>query len=187
MGASAHIVVPGIRWWSLPGMMPFWNVPGLWAASLANNRDFSDQTNISGKTRALPEATPETVTSPPFQEVPDSKTLPTTPEADFWLAQGKAHQEEEEEISLAAQYQFIGPRHRDPSDDRDKLGSDATLDLTATIHDLAFKGLALRFGVKNIFDTTTYEPAPINTYIGDYPRTGRMWWLSLIMDDGEWP
>ncbi len=83
---------------------------------------------------------------------------------------------------LALYYGFVGDRNREVIDVRDKLVSNNTVNLTGNIFNLWQKGLTLRAGAKNLFDSDVRLPAPANTYPEDYPRAGREWLMSLVYD-----
>ncbi|MCK4389270.1 MAG: TonB-dependent receptor [Desulfobacterales bacterium] len=83
------------------------------------------------------------------------------------------------QYSIALQYRYVGECTRAPDDRRDKLDAYDTLDLTASIFNLGFKGMTLRAGIKNLFDEDIVYPSPAGTYPEDYPRPGREWWLKV--------
>ncbi|CAK0743892.1 hypothetical protein CCP3SC1AL1_1250001 [Gammaproteobacteria bacterium] len=84
---------------------------------------------------------------------------------------------------LALHDTFVGNRNRDVNDTRNKLGSSNIVSLTGSI--LNFwqkKGLTMRIGANNLFNSDVRLPAPMNTYPGDYPQAGREWWMSILYD-----
>ncbi|CAK0770468.1 iron complex outermembrane recepter protein [Gammaproteobacteria bacterium] len=83
---------------------------------------------------------------------------------------------------LALHYGFVGDRNREASDTRDKLGSNHTVNLTGSISNLWQKGLTLRLGANNFFNSDVRLSSPANTYPEDYPRAGREWWMSVTYD-----
>jgi len=82
-------------------------------------------------------------------------------------------------LSIALHDRFVGRRTRRFDDWRNPLSHYNTVDFTVSAFNLGIKGLALRGGIKNLFDDEVIYPAPVNTYIGDLPRPGRQWWLAL--------
>ncbi len=83
------------------------------------------------------------------------------------------------DFSLNGQYRFTGEKDRAAVDTRSALESLNTIDITASFFNLMTDQLTLRVGVNNLFDNNIFYPAPINTYVNDYPQPGREWWTSL--------
>jgi len=81
--------------------------------------------------------------------------------------------------SLAFQYRYVGKRSRYPEDYRTRLNDYHTMDLTASVFHLPVKGMTIRCGVKNLLNADVVFPAHPYTYLDDYPRPGRQWWLAL--------
>jgi outer membrane receptor for ferrienterochelin and colicins len=84
--------------------------------------------------------------------------------------------------SIDVLYRYVDDRHRAPSDPRKDLEGYATTGVTVSRFDLAREGLTVRFGVHNLFDEEVTNPAPANTYAGDYPRPGRTWFMHVSVD-----
>lgn len=80
---------------------------------------------------------------------------------------------------LNLQFASVGERTRSAEDGREELDGYNTLDLVLNVNNLAYKGLDLRVGVKNMTDADVRYPAAAGTYAEDYPRDGRNWWLQL--------
>ncbi|MEN8171213.1 MAG: TonB-dependent receptor [Pseudomonadota bacterium] len=76
------------------------------------------------------------------------------------------------------QLRYVGLRNRESSDSRSALESYSSVDATISHLNLV-PGMTLRAGVKNMFDQDIRYPAPVNTYVGDYPRPGQQWWVDL--------
>lgn len=83
---------------------------------------------------------------------------------------------------LALYYGWVGDRNREVIDVRDKLGSNHTVNLTGSVFNVWQKGLTLRVGANNLFNSDIRLPSPANTYPEDYPRAGREWWMSMVYD-----
>jgi len=83
------------------------------------------------------------------------------------------------DFSLNGQYRFTGEKDRVVADTRSVLESFNTIDITASFFNFLSNQLTFRVGVKNLFDEDLFYPAPINTYVDDYPQPGREWWTSL--------
>ncbi len=84
------------------------------------------------------------------------------------------------DYSLGVYYHYVGSRNRALNDGRGNLEAYHTLDLTANMFNLfSVNALTLRFGVKNLFDDNIVYPAPANTYVDDYPRQERSYWLQF--------
>ncbi|MBF0369825.1 MAG: TonB-dependent receptor [Magnetococcales bacterium] len=111
----------------------------------------------------------------------DSATGQELEGAANWLANAGLVYQPVTDYALYLQYHYVGRRHREVGDDRDKLGAFGTLDLTGHIHNLWHPGLTLRLGVKNLFDADVTHPAPAETYPEDFPREGQEFWLGLTM------
>jgi len=60
---------------------------------------------------------------------------------------------------------------RQPGDPRSAVGGLALLNLSVRVHDL-YRSLELGGVVRNLFDETWFDPAPIRGLPGDYPRQG---------------
>ncbi|MEA3521487.1 MAG: TonB-dependent receptor [Campylobacterota bacterium] len=65
---------------------------------------------------------------------------------------------------------YVSSRKRALDDDRDKLDGYALFDQTFSYY---YKTLSLSVSIKNLFDTQYEYPAPVKTYVNDYPRIGR--------------
>ena len=84
---------------------------------------------------------------------------------------------------FGVQFKAIGDRKREPADSRFKLDGYNTLDITANAFNLGVKGLSLRTGIKNLFDSDVVYPSPLVSfpagsplrpaYQDDYPQLGR--------------
>ena len=95
------------------------------------------------------------------------------------------------QYNVAGQYRYVGKRNRAPNDPREDLAAYQTLDVTVTAKDLfggnVLRNLAVRGGVKNIFDADVVYPASLTNFGGsiipsypeDYPRPGREYWLQM--------
>jgi len=73
----------------------------------------------------------------------------------------------------------VGKRNRAADDPRDKLAGYDTIDVTGTVENLFLRGLTLRAGGKNVFDTDVRYPSGFPGYPEDYPQPGREWWVQL--------
>ena len=80
---------------------------------------------------------------------------------------------------INSQYRHVGNRNRDPSDNRAELKGYDTFDFTGGIMNLGVRRLDLHIGIKNVFNNQIVYPSPLNTYVDDYPRPGRQWWLQV--------
>jgi iron complex outermembrane receptor protein len=79
-------------------------------------------------------------------------------------------------FSSGSVLKYVGPRQRASDDPRDALDGYALFDQTFSYH---YDHLTLSLIVKNLFDTQYEDPAPLDTYVNDYPRQGRSAWLSF--------
>ncbi len=70
---------------------------------------------------------------------------------------------------------YVSARSRAENDSRDALEGYALLDQSFSY---TYKAVNLTASVKNIFDINYAYPAPANTYVNDYVREGRSYWLS---------
>lgn len=95
------------------------------------------------------------------------------------------------QYSAVTQLRYVGERQRAPGDARDDLEGYQTVDVIVTARHL-FGGTVLdnatvRAGVNNIFDEEVVSPAPLTnfggsvipSYLQDYPRPGREYWLQM--------
>lgn len=83
-----------------------------------------------------------------------------------------------DELTLAPWLRYVGDRHRDSADTRDKLPDILAVDLTSTWKPARLP-VTLRLGVKNLLDDDIIYLAPYEdgaTYAEDFPRPGRMVW-----------
>jgi len=92
---------------------------------------------------------------------------------------------------LGLQYHYVSDRHRAQDDPRDDLKAYHTVDLTGNGFNLFTKGLTLKTGVKNLFDTDIVYPAPVFRnqdgtigyyYRDDFMRPGRTIWFEISYD-----
>lgn len=89
------------------------------------------------------------------------------------------------DYSVTGQYRYVGERQREEIDPRDKLEGYQVVDVTLSASNVWRSGLTLRGGVKNLFDADVVYPSPMvsfagslrPSYIEDYPRPGREFWL----------
>lgn len=91
-------------------------------------------------------------------------------------------------VTVYGQVKHVSDFYREAIDARDKLSGYTTADLTVSVIDRLASGAALRLGIKNLTDAEMKVPAPyaldglgnkFPTYVGDYPRPGRLWWMEL--------
>ena len=78
----------------------------------------------------------------------------------------------------------MGERKREQGDSRSDLGAYQTLDLTLTARHI-LSNATFRGGIKNVFDSKVVYAAPLTnfggmvipSYVDDYPRPGREYWI----------
>lgn len=85
------------------------------------------------------------------------------------------------DISMAADYHYVGKRHRWYDDySRDKLDAYGTVDVTLNIRNFFRDNLTFRAGVKNLFNADVVDPSFHEVlYKDDLPRAGRNGWVQL--------
>lgn len=85
------------------------------------------------------------------------------------------------DISMAADYHYVGKRHRWYDDySRDKLDAYGTVDVTLNIRNFFRDNLTFRAGVKNLFNADVVYPSfHEDLYKDDLPRAGRNGWVQL--------
>ena len=59
---------------------------------------------------------------------------------------------------------------------------ESVTDATLSFNNISDRNISFRMGVKNIFDNQVKYPAPVLTYLDDYPRDARQWWLQFVYD-----
>lgn len=74
------------------------------------------------------------------------------------------------DVALDIRLRTVGSRHREQADLRDKLASYSTVDLTARVFNLGYRGLTLRGGIKNLFDHEVKVPSTIDIYATPAPN-----------------
>lgn len=130
---------------------------------------------LEGKLMATPVLTLDGNIS--YADTRDSETDKAVVGSTKWLANIGATLRIRSGAELNLQYRYVGDRAREASDTRDDLAANQNVDLTLNIDDAGYQGLTLRAGIKNLLDEAIYYPAPAGTYINDYPRSGRTWWM----------
>ncbi|MBK5940874.1 TonB-dependent receptor plug domain-containing protein [Halochromatium roseum] len=88
--------------------------------------------------------------------------------------------------TAALQLSYVGERERRLGDERAPVGAYTTADLTLSYGSASGSGVYAHLGVKNLTDADVRYPeqsasfagVPL-TYVDDYPRPGRRWWLSV--------
>lgn len=109
------------------------------------------------------------------------------PGAAKWLANAGLEWRASQDASLDFRLRHVGSRSREATDPRGRLGSYESVDVTARVFNLGYRGLTLHAGVKNLFDQDIRIPAlldervtsPSPTYPDDYPQPGREAWAEL--------
>ncbi len=81
-------------------------------------------------------------------------------------------------LSATALVRYIGAKERSPNDGRDPADAFLSADLTLRYADAA-NGVSLTATVKNIADASGVYPAEADTYINDYPREGRTFYVQF--------
>ncbi|MBL1274520.1 MAG: TonB-dependent receptor [Ectothiorhodospiraceae bacterium] len=95
-------------------------------------------------------------------------------------------------LSVTGQFRYVGKRNRLAIDPRDKLAGYQTIDVTMTARRLfasasLLEGATLRAGIKNVLDEDVVYAAPLTnfngsvipSYLEDFPRPGREYWLQM--------
>lgn len=88
------------------------------------------------------------------------------------------------DTALDVRLRHVGPRHREQTDARDKLASYTTVDVTAKLFNLGYRGLTVRGGIKNLFDREVKVPAVIDTSSTLTPQ-GANYRDDMPMSDGR--
>lgn len=121
-----------------------------------------------------------------FDHTHDNSTGAEIPGAAKWRANAGVEWRVNQDSSLDLRLSHVGPRTREASDTRGKLGGYGSVDVTARVFNMGYRGLTLRAGVKNLFDRDARIPAliddrvpPAPTYPEDYPQPGREAWAEL--------
>ena len=96
-----------------------------------------------------------------------------------WLANAVLTYNVSRDYSLSAWGRYVASRQRAFDDARPAMKGYGTLDLSGSAENLLLKGVMLRGGVRNVTDAKVYNPSPALSYVGDYPRAGRTWWMQL--------
>ncbi|MBF0369826.1 MAG: TonB-dependent receptor [Magnetococcales bacterium] len=117
-----------------------------------------------------------------YLDTEDLKNQQEAAGASNWIANAALLYQPDPDLSLALQYRFLGPRHREKGDTRDKLDSQHTIDVTASFHNLLKPGLTFRIGVNNLFDADILSPASMGTYPEDIPQAGVEGWAVISYD-----
>jgi len=99
-----------------------------------------------------------------------------------WIANLGINYQPASRTNLSLQYRYIDETYRQSTDTRDKLDAYATTDATLSLTELFGQSISFRAGIKNLFDEDVRYPAPVLTYVDDYPRAGRQWWVQLAYD-----
>lgn len=122
-----------------------------------------------------------------FTDTEDEEGFPLEGTAD-WLGNANLLYKPGPDYVFGLAYRYAGKRHRSPDDDRAALDSYDMLNVSANIFNLFAKGLSLRAGIRNIFDSNIINPAPVFKgsegnigyyYEDDLPRPGREWRVQL--------
>ena len=69
---------------------------------------------------------------------------------------------------------YTGKRERSSTDTREDLASYIVVNQTLSYR---YKTMLFNASVKNLFDEEIYHPADVNTYVNDYLREGRSFWV----------
>ncbi len=80
---------------------------------------------------------------------------------------------------LSMKGRYVGEKTREEGDARSKLDAEFTADITATVNNIAIKGLSLRTSVNNVFDEDIDHPTHYYDLPDDFRRPGRQWWIQL--------
>ncbi len=80
-------------------------------------------------------------------------------------------------LDLALVGKYVGSKTRMKGDNRPKLDSYTTLDVTLGFHDN--DDLNIRLSVQNIFDADVRYPSVPHSYVNDYPQEGRHLMITL--------
>ena len=81
-------------------------------------------------------------------------------------------------ISTSTIVEYVGKKHRLPSDTRDTLKGYSKIDLTLRYHNAKYNYTVVG-SVKNLFDSDIRFPSQPNTYVEDYIQEGRNYILTL--------
>jgi iron complex outermembrane receptor protein len=122
-----------------------------------------------------------------FSDTEDEEGCPLEGTAD-WLGNANLLYQPGQNYVFALDYHYTGKRHRSPDDDRAALVPYDTVDFSLNIFNLFAKGVTLRAGIRNLFDSNVVNPAPVFKeedgsigyyYKDDLPRPGREWQIQL--------
>ena len=81
--------------------------------------------------------------------------------------------------SVNTHLNYVGERHRSSIDPRSDLDAYTTVDVSANAFNFIYPGITVKLGVNNLFDEDVVSPAPIGSYIDDFPRPGRAVYIGL--------
>lgn len=153
-----------------------------------DNADFTGYANSRGATSQGVELQADQWLTPDLRlsanltwlDTRDDNTGGPIPGAGRWLANAGLEYRASQDLSFGASMRQVGQRGRVEGDPRTPLAGYLVTDLSARLFNLAGqKGLTLRAGIKNLFDRDVRFPAPIGTYVEDYPSLARQWWTML--------
>lgn len=121
-----------------------------------------------------------------FNHTHDGNTGADVPGAAKWLANAGLEWRVSQDASLDFRLRHVGSRSREATDTRGRLAGYDSMDVTARVFNLGYRGLTLRAGVKNLFNRDIRIPAliderlsPFPTYPEDYTQPGREAWAEL--------
>jgi len=100
----------------------------------------------------------------------------------YWLSNAGLIWQPGTDWTAALNHRHVDKRNRAIKDPRESLEGYDTLNITLSKNNMFYKGIALRSGVKNLFDADIRYPANYSEYKEDYPQTGREWWIQVSYD-----
>lgn len=112
----------------------------------------------------------------------DKSTDAPLPGSTDWIANLGVNYQPISKTNVSIQYHYIDDTYREFDDTRDKLGAYSTTNATLSLTSVYGEDISIRLGIKNVFDQDVKYPAPMLTYLDDYPRAGRQWWLQMVYD-----
>ena len=108
----------------------------------------------------------------------DDSTNADVADSARWLGNLGLRLNPDHDLDIQLQLHHVGERARARGDSRPSKEAITSLDLTLSW--LAKPELTLRAGVRNIGNTRVSDPAPPNTYVEDYSREDRTFWLGVL-------
>jgi len=91
-------------------------------------------------------------------------------------------------VNISTRYRYMGNRTREVGDNRNELAGYHNLDMSMRIHATKIS-TKIRLGIDNVLNEDIRVPTPVahiyfkdQTYIGDYPRKGRIMWFDIAYE-----